>query len=213
MQTKTKIAVIGGTGKSGKYLVKELLNQGFALKLLVRNPENFLLKNLDVEIVYGDVTNYNSVYNLLKTCNGVISTLGLGIPPSEPTIFTKSTMNVIQAMNELKIIRYILTTGINVDTPNDKKTSKASFATEWMKKNFPASTTNKQDEFNILEKSNIDWTLVRLPLIELTDKRNPIQISLEDCLGDKIGSSDLANFLIEQLSSEDYIKKSPFIYN
>lgn len=37
----TNIAVIGGTGKSGKFLVKQLLNQGFHINLLLRNPQNF----------------------------------------------------------------------------------------------------------------------------------------------------------------------------
>ncbi|UWX54956.1 hypothetical protein NYZ99_19880 [Maribacter litopenaei] len=36
--TKNKIAVIGGTGKSGTYLVKRLLDLETPLKLLLRNP-------------------------------------------------------------------------------------------------------------------------------------------------------------------------------
>lgn len=40
MVKRTKIAVIGGGGRTGKYLVSQLLNQGFHVKLLLRNPEN-----------------------------------------------------------------------------------------------------------------------------------------------------------------------------
>ena len=43
MEQEIKIAVIGGNGKSGTYLVKELLSQGFHLNLLIRHPENFLI--------------------------------------------------------------------------------------------------------------------------------------------------------------------------
>lgn len=45
MNKKIKVAVIGGTGKSGKFLVKKLIEQDFHLKVLVRNPDNFKLKN------------------------------------------------------------------------------------------------------------------------------------------------------------------------
>lgn len=213
MIQKIKIAVIGGTGKSGKYLVNQLINQGFQLKILLRNPDNFQLKSSLIEVIKGEVTSFSSIHSLIEDCQAVISTLGLGIPASEPTIFSQSTTNVIKAMNECNVHRYIVTTGLNVDTPFDRKSSKTSFGTDWMKKTFPISTTDKQLEYDILVNSNIDWTLVRLPLIEQTDERNQVNVDLEDCPGDKISATDLAFFLIEQLSSEAYIKKSPFLSN
>jgi len=213
MKQKIKIAIIGGTGKSGKYLVNQLINQGFQLKILLRNPNNFQLKSSLIEVIKGEVTNYNSIHSLIEDCQAVISTLGLGIPASEPTIFSQSTTNVINAMNECNVHRYIVTTGLNVDTPFDKKSSKTSFGTDWMKKTFPISTTDKQLEYDILVNSTIDWTLVRLPLIEQTDERNQVSVDLEDCPGDKISATDLALFLIEQLSSKAFIKKSPFLSN
>jgi putative NADH-flavin reductase len=211
MESKIKIAVIGGTGKSGKYLVKELIKQGYPLKLLIRDPAKFQIKNSLVELIVGDVTNYRSISLLIDGCQAVISTLGMGIPASEPTIFSQSTSNIIQAMNEQKISRYIVTTGLNVDAQFDNKSPKTLFATDWMRKNYPISTANKQLEQDILSNCNLDWTLVRLPLIEQTDKIGETIVSLEDCPGDKVSSTDLANFLIEQLSNETFIRKSPFI--
>src|SRR6478735_290596 len=137
MKQNIKIAVIGGTGKSGKYLVKQLIEQGVQIKILLRNPDNFQIKSTLIETVVGNVADYESVYSLLKDCQAVISTLGMGIPASEPTIFCQASTNVIQAMKVLNITRYIVTTGLNVDTPLDKKSAKVVFATDWMKKNFP----------------------------------------------------------------------------
>lgn len=213
MKQKIKIAIIGGTGKSGKYLVNQLVNQGFQLKILLRNPDNFQLKSSLIEVIKGEVTNFSSIHSLIEDCQAVISTLGLGIPASEPTIFSQSTINVVKAMNECNVHRYIVTTGLNVDTPFDKKSYKTLFGTDWMKKTFPISTTDRQLEYDILVNSNIDWTLVRLPLIEQTDERNQVNVDLEDCPGDKISATDLAFCLIEQLSSKAFIKKSPFLSN
>lgn len=211
MNREIKIAVIGGTGKSGKYLVKQLIEQGFQLKILIRNPDNFQIKNSLVEVIKGDVINYSSISTLIEGCQAVISTLGLGIPASDPTIFSQATSNVIKVMNEQNVHRYIVTTGLNVDTPLDKKSPKTLFATDWMRKNFPISTANKQSEFDILSNSKVDWTLVRLPLIEQTDQKGEIIVSLEDCPGDKVSATDLANFLIEQLFTDSFVRKSPFI--
>lgn len=211
MNNTLKIAVIGGTGKSGKYLVNQLIEKGFQIKILIRNPDNLKINNRLVEEVNGNVTDYSNVNKLIEGCDAVISTLGLGIPASPPTIFSQSTINVIKAMKEHKVHRYIVTTGLNVDTPFDKKSPKTLFGTDWMKQNFPISTADKQSEFEILSKSNINWTLVRLPLIELTDKKGDIVASLEDCPGDKVGATDLGIFLIQQLFNNTFIRKSPFI--
>lgn len=211
MNNKFKIAVIGGTGKSGKYLVKQLIEQGFQFKILLRNSDNFQINNPLLEIVKGDAANPNVVNTLIEGCQAVISTLGMGIPASEPSIFSQATTNILQAMNEHKVRRYIVITGLNVDTPLDKKSPKTLFGTDWMRKNYPISTANKQTEFDILSNSEVDWTLVRLPLIEQTDESGEIIVSLEDCPGDKISATDLANFLIKQLSTDTFVRKSPFI--
>ncbi|MFM7851950.1 MAG: hypothetical protein ACKO96_08535, partial [Flammeovirgaceae bacterium] len=62
-------------------------------------------------------------------------------------------------MNELNIERYILITGLNVDSPSDKKGAKTKMATDWMKTNYAETTNDKQLEFEMLSKSNINWTL------------------------------------------------------
>jgi putative NADH-flavin reductase len=211
MKIISKVAVIGGTGKSGKYLVKQLMNQGIGFKILLRNPENFSISSPLIEVVKGDARDYNSIHSLISGCQAVISTLGQ--PKGESSIFSQATRNVIQSMNEFDVKRYILTTGLNVDTEFDNKSPKTKFATEWMKTNYPETTSDKQEEYNILSQNKVDWTLVRLPLIEQTDLRNKTSVSLEDCPGDKISATDLAQFLIEQLSDEIFIRKSPFIAN
>jgi putative NADH-flavin reductase len=209
MQNKLKLAIIGGTGKSGKYLVHQLLRQGYHFKLLIRNPFDYKIQSPQVEVVKGDARDYQSVRLLLGGCQAVISTLGQ--PRGETPIFSQATKNVIQAMTELNIKRYILTTGLNVDSSLDKKGAKSKAATDWMKANYSQTTHDKQVEFDVLSNSNIDWTLVRLPLIEQTEMRGKLDVSLEDCPGDKVSATDLAYFLIELLNDDNYARAAPFI--
>lgn len=213
MNRNIKIAVIGGTGKSGKYLVDQLMEQGFHFNMLLRNPQKAPVNYPDVQIVVGDVTNYKSVLTLLDGCDAVISTLGLGIPISEPNIFSRATTHILKAMKACGIRRYIVTTGLNVDAPSDKKNPQVVAATNWMKTNFPISTADKQTEYGLLTGSNIDWTLVRLPVIKQTEQRFSVIAGMDDCAGESISATDLAHFLIRQLFDESYIGKSPFLFN
>ncbi len=213
MKSIIKVAIIGGTGKSGKYLVAQLIKQGYSCKLLLRNPEIFSIKNPLLEIIKGDVQNLDAMRALIGDCDAVISALGMGKMLNSTSIFSQSTTNIIQAMTEQKMKRYIVLTGLNVDTEFDKKGVKTKFATEWMYTNYPLTTADRQAEYELLKASNLDWTLVRLPLIEQTEERYKVVVSLKDCLGDKISATDLVDFLISQLSDNQYIKQSPFLFN
>lgn len=205
------IAVIGGTGKSGKFLVQSLLNKQYPIRMLLRNPENFTLKNPLINIVKGDVRNSEAVHHLIKDCDVVISTLGQSV--GEKSIFSDATGNIIKAMNSYGIKRYIVTTGLNVNTPFDQKNEKVKMATDWMYQNYPETTTDKQKEYELLNESNLNWTLVRLPLINLTDESFATETSLQDCKGETISATDLAKFLISQMDDQTFCKQSPFLYN
>jgi putative NADH-flavin reductase len=206
-----QIAIIGGTGKSGKYLVQELLRRRIPIKLLLRKTSHFDISDPLVETVTGDARDYASVSRLLEGCNAVISTLGQ--PQGEASIFSAASRNVLQAMKEHGVKRYIVTTGLNVDAPGDKKNEQARLATNWMYEHYPKTTEDKQLEYQLLSESDVDWTLVRLPMIILTDEHFPTQAKLTDCPGEKISATDLACFLADQLQDADYIRKSPFLAN
>ncbi|HEU5145937.1 MAG TPA: NAD(P)H-binding protein [Chryseosolibacter sp.] len=213
-QGKIKVALIGGTGKAGRYLVKQLISEGYSIRVLVRNQERLDIKHSAIDkIVLGDVSQPECIESLIHGCKAVISTLGLGDPPSQPTIFSLAAKNIIKAMNQAAISRYIVITGLNVDTRADKKGAVTKSATEWMYTNYPRSTRDKQLEYELLLESNLDWTLVRLPFIEETDIKKAISVSTSDCPGDRISATSLAVFLREQLNSTAYIKQSPFVSN
>ncbi|MCV9927689.1 NAD(P)H-binding protein [Flavobacterium sp. LS1R49] len=211
MKNIIKVAVLGGGGRTGKYVVDQLLSQGFNVKLLLRNPENFLNTNPLIEIIKGDAIDPKSIEFLLKGCQAVINTIGQR--QGEPLVASKATMNILKAMSHFGIQRYVLLAGLNIDTPFDKKGEKTTLATEWMKANFPVIQEDRQKTYDLLVESTINWTLVRVPFIEFTDASAEIAVSIEDCLGDKINATDIARFMISEISDDKFIKQSPFIAN
>ena len=208
MLSNPTIAVIGGTGKSGRYLVRELIKQGFSFRLLLHNTTSF---NPAPDVLQGDARDAEAVERLCRGCEAVMSTLGQ--PKGEPAVFSQATRHVLGAMAKWNIQRYILTTGLNVDTPLDKKGPAARAGTQWMKEHYPETTSDKQREYELLHASEVDWTLVRLPLIGLTEESGAIGTSLEDCPGKGIHAIDLARFLIDELSDTRFLRQAPFLAN
>lgn len=208
MKPYKKIAVIGGTGKAGKYLIKQLINQGYQIKALARNPEK-PGHDLLVEKITGDARNYDTVFALLQGCDAVISTIGPS--KNEPDTCSVVTGHVIHAMQTLNMKRYIELAGLAIDTPSDKKGFITRLVVRIMKLVVPAIIADRQKGYRLLSESNLDWTLVRSSMIEQTDSKRLIKTSLLDSTGRKVSSTDLALFMVNQLSDDQFIKKAPFI--
>jgi putative NADH-flavin reductase len=206
MHSNIKVAVIGGAGKAGKYLVQALLAKGFHLKVLLRSTH---ITDPLVEVLKGDMKDLSTVRSLLKDCDVVISTIGQ--PKDEPLISSLATENIITVMNEYGISRYIFIAGITIDIPGDKKSAYNTEMSDFMKRSYPEVVADKQKACELLTASNINWTLVRLPFIVQTALTATLTVGMEDCPGDHINTADLANFLVEQIFSEAYVKKAPFI--
>ena len=209
MKNINKVAVLGGGGRTGNYLVNQLLKEGFSVKLLLRHPENFTIQNPGIEIIKGDALDLETIQLLFKDCQAVISTIGQR--QGEPLVASAATRNVLKVMEEHEIDRYVLLSGLNIDTPFDKKSAKTTAATEWMKTNFPIIQEDRQKAYDFLVKSNINWTQVRVPFIEFSDVNSDIAVNVEDCLGDKITAFDISKFMIQEMTASKFSRESPFI--
>lgn len=209
MKNINKVAVLGGGGRTGNYLVNQLLKEGFSVKLLLRHPENFTIQNPGIEILKGDALDLETIQLLFKDCQAVISTIGQR--QGEPLVASEATKNILEVMNDFRIDRYLLLAGLNIDTPFDKKSAKTTAATEWMKTNFPIIQEDRQKAYDFLVKSNINWTQVRVPFIEFSDVSSDIAVNVEDCLGDKITAFDISKFMIQEMTASKFSRESPFI--
>ena len=56
-----KIIIFGATGGTGKELVKQSLEKGHEITVLVRNPQKFSFNDKRVNIIKGDVLNKDDV--------------------------------------------------------------------------------------------------------------------------------------------------------
>ena len=209
MHQKHTVALLGATGKAGKYILQELLNKGYVVKALIRKPNEFTITHPLLEIIPGDIKNLETARTLIKGCNAVIA--AIGPRKDEPLISSLSTINILKAMEEFGIKRYISLAGLNIDIPGDNKSEANKTKSDWMRQNFPDAVADRQKAYDILVESDIDWTMIRLPWIEQTDERRGVIVNLYDCPGEKISTTDLADFIIGQIENRNYLRNAPFV--
>jgi Putative NADH-flavin reductase len=72
------IAIIGASGFVGSVLLKEALDRGHKVTAIVRNPEKIKLNHPNLTIKQGDVMIADTVEELIKGCDTVISAFNPG---------------------------------------------------------------------------------------------------------------------------------------
>ncbi|MFJ7736517.1 NAD(P)-dependent oxidoreductase [Lysinibacillus sp. NPDC097287] len=76
MDNTKRIVIIGGTGKVGRHIATKTLQNGFQVRMLVRNPEKLVNKDERIEVVMGNVQNIDTIRTVLKDCQIVVNTFG-----------------------------------------------------------------------------------------------------------------------------------------
>jgi dTDP-glucose 4,6-dehydratase len=118
-----KILVTGAGGFIGSHLSELLVNEGYSVKAFVRYNsknnwgwlESSSIKN-NIEIITGDIRDFDSVSNALKECDAVFHLAALiGIPYSyiSPKAYIDTnitgTYNILQASKELGLAQVLIT--------------------------------------------------------------------------------------------------------
>lgn len=139
------ILVTGATGHLGNVLVKKLVQSGEKVRALVYPKDDLTpIKDLNVEIIWGDVRNYEDVK---KSCRGVNAVFHLaGIISILPwrnklveNVNVKGVENIIAAVKKFKVDRLIYTSSVHAfvepapgsviteETPIDPRRTKGAY--------------------------------------------------------------------------------------
>lgn len=206
------IVIFGATGSLGCHIVHKALETGYAVRAFTRNVEKLQsIKNPNLTIVKGDVTNYTDVKKVIQDCDSVICALGDG---AKGKVRAAGTENIIRAMNELGIKRLICQTTLGM---GDSWNNLNFF---WKYIMFGLLLRKAFEDHRIQEelvmKSRLDWTIVRPSAFTNEPALKKFKIgfgSNEKNLTLKISRADIASFLIEVIPLENFKNKALSISN
>jgi len=207
------IAMLGATGLAGGYILDRALAEGYAVRALARSPQKLAKYGDRITIVEGDARDPASIATLLQGSQVVISALGPVKADGDAATMLNSSVTrlIVQRMPTYGIERYIALSGAAVVMPGDDRN-----LTGWLMRQIVLLTLNdtlrdKQAEYEVLAGSSVQWTLVRCPLIEAEPFIRPPRASLKTPTAFTLRAGELAEFVIEQISSREFIGKGPFL--
>lgn len=207
-----KIAIFGSTGFLGKVLLKKALERGYEVKTLVRNPDKLGEFKDKVEFIEGNIFQTEKVEKCVSGVKAVFSTVPPEGDTKEPEKYGKAMKNLINILEKEKIKRLIYIGGaVVLGGENENWTFGRRFLRFFLSMTWKGGLIAKKMEWEELKKSELDWTLIRPPAI-LPGKSNGKLIADDKNLAKiSVYAEDLADFMLDQIDSKDWIKKAPLV--
>ena len=115
---KSIVVVAGATGRTGKFVVEELLKRGFRVRAVVRSVSNASwLQQEGVQLVKGDITSVESLEHIMEGAQFVISALGSKKPFSKrenSKVDNMGNQNMAKAAKAKSIQHIVVVSSIGV---------------------------------------------------------------------------------------------------
>lgn len=211
-----KVAILGATGIVGSAITKEALSQGYEVTILTRDAKRVKETSSTLTVIEGSVTDRATVKKVLEGQDAVIQSLGIGGKgDGKPTTFVSATNKlVMEEMKRMKVRRLIAISVIGAGDSWKFLPWIYRKLMPIMMKWFKAIIDDKNRMEPMIERSGLDWTIVRCTTVKEGPAKGNITASL-DGKGVKfsIAAPDMAKFVVSQLSDNRFMFKTPVISN
>lgn len=211
------VLVLGGTGKTGRYVVREALGQGLRVTALVRQPQKLerIVSHPNLEILKGDVLNYPDVYNAVQGNDAIVSALGRD--GRHVSVLTRGTAHILRAIGHSSVRKLVCLSAIGAGSTRELVVRPWRHMISW---GGQGALVAAQTDLELqLYRSAVDFTLVMAGRLAdgLTDG-NPVGYSSAQapCVGilpPKLSRQSVARYMLAQLKTETWRRKTVCLFN
>lgn len=210
------VTVFGGTGAIGRLVIGQLLDQGHHVTTYVRDPAKLDRTDEDLRVVEGQLGDAAAVRETVRGSDAVISALGPSLQRGVVgTPVATGTRNIIAAMHQEEVRRYVGLATPSVPDPRDGRTLKGRVIPLMARVMFPHALEELHGMTDAVMESGLDWTLARITNPVSKPARDTVRAGYlgHDNVGWAMSRADIARFLVGQLEDTTYLQAAPAISN
>jgi uncharacterized protein YbjT (DUF2867 family) len=206
----TRVLIVGATGGTGRQLVAQALERGLTVTALARDPSRLTIAHPHLTVVRGNVLDAGSVTAAMPGQEGVLLALGHKRYFSPNRILSEGTRNVLRAMEAHGVSRLVCETSLGIGDSAGRLGVYYTFFT--IPVILPFYYWDKTRQERIIAASPLEWVIVRPGLLTNGAKRGSYRH------GRRVGSffwtmrisrADVADFMLNQLESDTYLRTAP----
>lgn len=202
-----KILVIGATGRAGRLLVEYSLEQNHEVTAFARNIDDYPLEAPNLTLFKGDILYPALIDAALQDHDIVLSVIGIRQFRGPITLLSEGIKNIVSVMEKRGVNRLITITGAGIlqETPSSLIMESLSFPP-----NLLNLSLDHQRVYQVLEKSNLDWTLVAPAFMRKGERTGKYVVKADYYPSpalNEISVEDVADFITQEMVSNLYLKK------
>lgn len=204
-----KIAIIGATRGIGLALTKQALEDGHEVTALVRDPSRMAINHSYLHLITGDALNPDSVAKVVEGQDVICDCLGTKNVTKPQLMFSTSAENISKVIKPEQLL--IAVTGLGA---GDSK-GHCSFLYDniFLPLVLKRQYDDKNRQETIIKNKIARWIIVRPGFLsngKRTGKYRAIT-KLTGKHGTLISREDVADFVLSQAKSPEYIGKTPML--
>jgi len=203
--------VLGATGRTGQLIGRYALAKGNTIVALVRSKAR--ASDLPgAELVEGDARDEGALSRALAGCDAVVCSLGTGMSPfREVTLLSTATRALVTAMERGGVRRLVCITGMGA---GDSRGHGGLLYDRLILPLLLRNVYNDKDRQEaLIRASSLDWVIVRPVMLNDAVARGSVK-AVTDLVGVKGGSiarADVARFVVDQLTTDTWLRRAPLI--
>lgn len=206
-----KIVVFGASGGTGNKIIEQALSAGHIVTAFVRSPSKLNMQHQNLTAFQGDVMDADAVKEAIVGQDAVISALG-SVRPPVPGMMETAAKNIIAGMQAHGLRRIISTTGAGVRDPQDQPKMIDHIMKGLLTLLARDVLADSAANVKLIQASSLDWTIVRYPRLTdgtRTGKYRAGYVGRDS--GSQLSRADGADFVIRELTANEWIRKSPIV--
>ncbi len=209
-QRPSRVLIIGATGGTGRQLVSQALERGYAVTALVRGPSRLQVDNPQLTVIQGEVLDQGSVDAAMRGQEAVLSALGHKRFFYPTRILSEGTRNILRAMETHGVPRLVCVTSLGIgDSVGRMGLYYTLFVIPVI---LPFYFWDKTRQERLIARSNLEWVIVRPGALTNGEKRGRYRHGRRVgsfLLTVRISRADVADFMLNQLASNTYVRTAP----
>ena len=206
-----KILVLGATGATGRLIVGRALAKGHDVVALVRSKAR-ATDLAGAELVEGDARDAAALTRAIAGCDAVVSSLGTAMSPfREVTLLSTATRALVGVMAAQNIRRLVCITGLGAG--DSRGHGGFFFDRLFLPLMLRKVYEDKDRQEDGIRASALDWIIIRPTVLNDKPARGGIKAltDLSRVHGGTIARSDVAEFVVPQLTEDTWLRKAPLI--
>ena len=205
------IALFGATGGSGRAFLPKALAAGYSVRALVRTPSKLTTSHERLTVIEGDILQAGDVQRTVAGADVVVSLIGQ-VKGSPKDLQTRGTQHIVDAVKARGPVKIISLTGGAVPYEKDRPKLIDKLFRGVMGTFFKHVVADATAHARVLEASGLPYVIVRGP--RLTDGAEKGRYRTGYVGVDasaSISRADLADFILRQIESDQYVGDMPFV--